>query len=402
MSRGGTVGTTVADYTAMIRRWRVTAGVVVAVVLAATLVFTLTADRVYTARATLLPEAPGPETSGLSSLLMNKFGMFPGMMSGPATPGDIAVSLLQSKSLATEVVDSLGLVQAWEIDEGSPFASREVAVDKLQRATRVVEDDRTLVKLTVQDNDPGRTAAIANGYLDALDRANNAFSSGSAGRTRRFVEERLKRTEEELAAAQDSLETFQRRYGALAMDEQTKTTVEVVAKIQGEIEALKAKRDALKFSMSGQSTEIGSLNAQIAALQARVQSLVTPGGDAGTDRNGVLLSLGDVPSLAAQYARLYLAVETQSTVYGMLASQYEQAKIEEARNTPSVRVVDRASVPLYPTRPKKKLNMMVGLVLGCSLAFMLVLALDRIAPAGASEGERWRRLTRRPPFSGAD
>ncbi len=389
-------GTTVADYVAMLRRWRRTAVAAVGAVLLATLVFTLTADRVYTARATLLPEAAGSDAAGLSSLLADKIGFFPGMMSGAAAPGDIAVSLLQSRSLAGEVVDSLGLVRAWKIDEGSPSASRLVAVDKLQRATRVVQDERTMVKLTVQDTDPARAAAIANGYLDALDRANNEFSTGSAAHTRAFVEGRLKETRQELAAAQDSLEAFQRRYGALAMDEQTKTTVEVVAKLQGEIEGLKAKRDALKFTMSESSSEVGTLSAQIDALQTRVRSLVSDG--TGTDQGGVLLSLGSVPAMAAKYARLYLAVQTQSTVYGMLASQYEQAKIEEARNTPSVRVLDRAAPPLYPTRPHRKLNMVVGLALGCCLALLLVVTLDRLAPAGESEGDRWRRLIRRSPF----
>ena len=73
-------------------------------------------------------------------------------------------------------------------------------------------------------------------------------------------------------------------------------------------------------------------------------------------------------------------------------SALEQAKIEEARDTPTVRILDRATPPLYRTRPKNKLNMAVGLVLGMALALIAVLGLDRMAPSTGTEGERWRAL----------
>ncbi len=137
------------------------------------------------------------------------------------------------------------------------------------------------------------------------------------------------------------------------MDEQTKTTVAVIAKLQGESEALKAKRDAMRFSMSDRSSEMRSLDAQIAAMEGRVRSLVAPGvaGKAGT---GVLLKLQDVPGLAAEYAQLLLAVETQAAVFGMLAQQVEQAKIEETRNTPTVRILDRASIAALSLAPPEQ------------------------------------------------
>ena len=84
----------------------------------------------------------------------------------------------------------------------------------------------------------------------------------------------------------------------------------------------------------------------------------------------------------------------------MLAQQYEQAKIQEAQNTAGARVLDRAVPPLYRSRPRNKLNLAVGFVLGLALAFMAVLALDRLAPRTGSEGDRWRALVKRPTRSG--
>jgi tyrosine-protein kinase Etk/Wzc len=391
---------TFTDYLRMLRRWRRTGAAIVGAVLLATLIFTLTADKEYVASASLLPEAAGADAGGLSAMLMSKFGIFPGLNEGPATPGDIALSILGSKTVAGAVVDSVHLVEAWEVGESTPERAREVAIDMLHKRLRITQDEHTMIKLRVSDESPERAAAIANAFLNELDRANQMFSTGSAARTRRFVEQRLDETRGELSAAQDSLQAFQRKHGALAVDEQTKTTVAVIAKLQGESEALKAKRDAMRFSMSDRSSEMRSLDAQIAALEGRVQSLVAPGlqGAGGT---GVLLKLQDVPGLAAEYAQLLLAVETQAAVFGMLAQQVEQAKIEETRNTPTVRILDRAATPLYRSRPRNKLNMVVGLVLGCALALVAILALDRMAPQEGAEGDRWRALLRRSPLSSA-
>ncbi len=391
---------TITDYARMLRRWRRTGAAIVGAVLIATLIFTLTADKEYVATASLLPEAAGSDAGGLSAMLMGKFGIFPGLNAGPATPGDIAMSILGSKAVAGAVVDSVHLVEAWQVGEATPERAREVAIDMLQRRVRITQDEHTMIRLRVSDQSPERAAAIANGYLNELDRANQMFSTGSAARTRRFVEQRLDETQSELSAAQGRLQDFQRKHGALAVDEQTRTTVAVIAKLQGETEALKAKRDAMRFSMSDKSSEMRSLDAQIAAMEGRVQSLTAPGveGKAGT---GVLLKLQDVPALAAEYTQLLLAVETQAAVFGMLAQQVEQSKIEETRNTPTVRILDRASVPLYRSRPRNKLNMMVGFVLGCALAFVAILALDRLAPQEGSEGDRWRTLLRRSPLSSA-
>src|SRR5207245_9270640 len=82
-----------------------------------------------------------------------------------------------------------------------------------------------------------------------------------------------------------------------------------------------------------------------------------------------------VPSLVLEYARLLRDVKVQEALYTMLTSQYEQAKIAEARDTPSVQVLD----PGVPAEKKSKpiiwLNMLIAgvlaLFLGIFLAFFL-------------------------------
>ncbi len=61
----------------------------------------------------------------------------------------------------------------------------------------------------------------------------------------------------------------------------------------------------------------------------------------------------DVPDLALQYARLMRDVKVQMTLHAMLLQQLEQARIEEAKNTRVLSVLDWAlpgEEPVYPRR----------------------------------------------------
>ena len=72
--------------------------------------------------------------------------------------------------------------------------------------------------------------------------------------------------------------------------------------------------------------------------------------EVGKDGKGILSagrlhpSMITVPDLALQYGRLFRELKVQETLYALLTSQYEQAKITEARDTPTVQVLD-APVP---------------------------------------------------------
>ena len=82
-----------------------------------------------------------------------------------------------------------------------------------------------------------------------------------------------------------------------------------------------------------------------------------------------------VPALAMEYLRLMRELKVQETLYALLTSQYEQAKIQEARDTPTVQVLDPAIPAEKKSKPSIRLNMMIAGVLalfvGIFLAFLL-------------------------------
>jgi len=96
------------------------------------------------------------------------------------------------------------------------------------------------------------------------------------------------------------------------------------------------------------------------------------------------VSLGSIPATGIDLARLVRDAKIQETIYTLLTQQLEQVKIAEARDTPTVRVLDRAVPPEWKSRPSvPKYTATAGLLsllLGLSLAFVL---------EGRNRDKRW-------------
>jgi len=90
---------------------------------------------------------------------------------------------------------------------------------------------------------------------------------------------------------------------------------------------------------------------------------------------GYETDLGKLPNKELQLARLLRAKEVNENIYKLLLEKNEEAKISEAGKIGNIRIIDLARQPFSPIRPRKALNLMIGLmvalVLGVGLAFFL-------------------------------
>ena len=92
-----------------------------------------------------------------------------------------------------------------------------------------------------------------------------------------------------------------------------------------------------------------------------------------------------VPALALQYGRLMRDMKVQETLYSLLTSQDEQAKLAEARDTPTVQVLDPAIPAETKSKPQIGLNMMIAGVLSLFLGIFLAFFLEYLARIRSQE-----------------
>lgn len=94
--------------------------------------------------------------------------------------------------------------------------------------------------------------------------------------------------------------------------------------------------------------EIESLRAQEAALKRVIDEYDT--------------SLGSLPDKELNLAQLERERNVNQKLYTNLLEKLETAKISEAEKIPSIRIIDEAKIPSRPIRPRKKLNIAIGVV----------------------------------------
>ncbi len=87
-----------------------------------------------------------------------------------------------------------------------------------------------------------------------------------------------------------------------------------------------------------------------------------------------LESSADLPLLGVAYADLFRRMQIQEAVYETLTQQFELAKVQEAKETPSVKVLDAASLPERKSFPPRTLIAVLGAFLAASAAVMMVVA----------------------------
>jgi hypothetical protein len=77
--------------------------------------------------------------------------------------------------------------------------------------------------------------------------------------------------------------------------------------------------------------------------------------------------------LGVSYADLYRSTKVQEAIFQTLTQEYEVAKVEEAKETPSVKVLDPPDVPEKKSFPPRLLIMTLGTMLAIAGSVVWVL-----------------------------
>lgn len=98
------------------------------------------------------------------------------------------------------------------------------------------------------------------------------------------------------------------------------------------------------------------------------------------------------PQLRFEFNRLQRRATFTQDLYTSLSQSFEQARVDEVRNTPVITVLDQPRPPAEQTSPNPMMNGLLGLVLGALLAFGIVIAQELLGGARAAHPARYREL----------
>ncbi len=360
-------------------------------------VISLILPKTYTATATLLPPDKS-EDSGLRALLSQGPASFLNLPGLPASSSEVLVEILQSRSVAEGVLarpyrvdedsEARTLYQIWDLD------SRQEALEKLSERTRIFASEQGLIHISVEMRNPRLAAQVANAYTAELDRVNQEKSVSRAKNSRLYIEAQLKITRQRLQQASEALAAFQAQYKAVDLQEQTKVAIEKAGEIKGTILAKEVELQVLLQTLKPDNPVVLRLQKELEELRKQFDHLQFGNAVPFEQQRDYFIPFSEVPEVGLKLAELMREVKVQETVWQLLNQQYYSAKIQEARDTPTVQVLDEAVVPEKRTRPKRTLLVLVAFVLAltASTFWAFVLEYNEKVRARADEAEKVNRI----------
>jgi len=156
--------------------------------------------------------------------------------------------------------------------------------------------------------------------------------------------------------------------------------VDAAATLEGELIAAESELKGLEQIYTSSNVRVRSVQARINELRYQLNKL----GGKGTAEPVKpalrrMLSILDPQASAPRgdLRDLYRRTKIQEAVYEALTQQYELAKVQEVRETPSVKVLDAAAVPERKSFPPRRLVVSVSVTVALMAAACVALSRAR-------------------------
>jgi len=314
-----------------------------------------------------------PGGAGLASGLLNS-----------RSPSGPLLGIIASRTMQDDLIGRFNLQKV--------YRARYLADARkiLSRRTDASEDKPTgIVSITVTDRDPIRARDLAAAYVDELDALVVTMDTSAAHTERQFLDQRLKQIQTDLESSEQQLGHFSSRTETMDQSAQSKAMLDAISTVQGQLISAQSELHGLQAAYTDESVGVKQAKARVAALSGELQKLEGSGGDRNlaADANESYPSLRDLPLRGATYADLYRHTKTLEVAYELLSRELEAAKIQEAEEIPSVKVLDPPVVAQEKSFPPRMLLIALGAFLGLLFGGAWVVGLDV-----------WRRIEDQDPW----
>jgi capsule polysaccharide export protein KpsE/RkpR len=309
--------------------------------------------------------------SGLGELATNVLGI--------KNSGALFVGILHSRTVED------ALIQRFDLRKVYGVKSWDAARKKLENRTIIWEDRKSgIIETRVQDRNRERAQLLARAYVEELDKAVNMLSTSAARREREFLESRLVGVKADLDQASRDFSQFASKNTAIDIPAQGKAMVEAAAMLQGQLMAAQAEEEGLKQIYTDNNVRVRTLRSRIAELRRQLDELGKAGtGDnaqeEGASQDAVYPSIRKLPLLGVTYFDLFRRNKIQEALYEAMTKRFEMAKVQEAKEIPTVRVLDLADRPEKKSSPRRALIVSLGVLLSFTLGCAWILASSKWA-----------------------
>jgi len=287
------------------------------------------------------------------------------------TETDRYLAILKSATVLNAVIQRFDLVRVYDI---TSYPVEKTMKELLNNVEFKVEDEGNIT-ISVYDKDPQRAADMTNYFVEMLNKTNTELQGQNARGNRQFIEERYKKNLSDLAKAEDSLKSFQKKYGVMALPEQMEASIKAAAEITGQLALKEVQANVLRRTQSADNPSVIATQIEIDELHNKLTQM-NRGTNIPQNEMKVFVPFNKIPDLGGEYIRWFRDVEIQYKILQFLTPLYEQAKVEEQRQTPSVIILDRAIPAERKAKPKVSLYALIAFVVSTLLSMLIIFSIE--------------------------
>lgn len=331
--------------------------------------FSMLLTPVYTARTTLTAP-PQNQSQGASAALsaLGSLGALSGLGTSLAskTPDEMYVAVLKSDSVLRALNTHFKLQERYEIDKF------EALRQHMKTLARIAADKKSgVIQVEVDDKDPKFAAELANGYATEVSKVLARMALTEAQQRRSFFELQLKDAKDNLAKAEQSLRELQEKSGLIVLDKQAEVLIQAVASLKSRIistevalRVLRSTSTAANPDVQRRTTELAALRSELARMEtaSAIASATAASGPGSFD-----IPTSTLPAASVEFMRTLREVKLQETLLANMMRQYETARLDVAKDAPSLQQIDVAEPPDHKSKPKR-----ASIVIAVTLATLLL------------------------------
>ncbi len=317
----------------------------------------------YQAQATLLM---GEDvTQGGMDAILESLGMtVPGR--GGATPGRLALQVLNSRSFLDNVIERADMVEHYGMHETSQTRRRQRV---LGRAGFNYSAATGVLAISYVDIDPEYARHVVDSIVAELSDWYRVRGGLTRGRTLESLQEALAEVEREVTVLENQIRAFQQRYGVLTVEELAGAQAAIIRDLEAELvgleRSIRTYSERTRIENDPELIRLRSERDTVLALIAQIES-----GYSGGDR--MMPARSELPELALRLRRLQADLAIQQRIRTSLQEQYEIARLSAA-NRPAFTVLEPAETPeekIGPSRGDLCIRATLGgFAAGVALAF---------------------------------
>lgn len=349
-------------------RWFLALNFVIVAAAAAVFAFHI-AKKEYCSQVTFLPPSAGSVNlmAGLSS------NPLAGLLSGDES-SDAIETVFDSKILKRRVIEQFNLYENYKLTESpnkfelaAKRMSQDVTLASSLKGKGIGMSKTLSYSVLCYHTSPDTALMMAEYVFSYLDSVMIGISINKASRNRAFIESQYIASNEKRDSLNMAFKEFQVSNKAFDVSEQMKLTLKVYAEIKSAAVMNDLKLLALQREYKGSTPEIAEAMNAKKVYERKLTEFEQK------DEHDVLPSLNLSSELMPKYANIFSALEVQSKISILLATELEQARLQEARDVSPIVLIDPAYRAEYKARPKR-IPMVMAITAGymCALVFIII------------------------------